>query len=495
MNRLTLPVLLLSLLLFPACEDAPAPEALCPGGDADVQLTKAMDHYCEPMAQAVCDAAFACDCQQALQDFPDPATCRADWTARCAARLEAWRADLESGVLRWCDGAAARCVDAWRPLLASCGREMPEETLPAGCVQLLTVDTRPGEVCPIPGISCDDGRGLCSPYDGSCAAKVPGAGEVCQGVCADGLVCGVAGRCVAGAAGDACVDHRDCRPSLFCIDGACALPRPAGGACGPDTDCQPGLRCLADTCALPDGPCDAPEACGTQATCVASNARLCVPRVALGEPCGGDDCDDGAWCDGGTCVALPAAGEACADGVRCAPGLACDPIEGSCAALPVLGEPCAMDERGPFVCAGELACLGDVCGPLPTLGEACGSGDHACADGLGCAFNTDGTNTCEPRVGAGEPCTNDTQCLSGNYCEFALNLCAAHVPSGGACDDGNECGPSGSCVNAGEGGALLCVPMPGLGEPCLLDCRDGAICEFTQTAGTCVPPVCAEIPY
>jgi hypothetical protein len=495
MIRRSLTTLLLPLFLFSACDDPATPGDLCPGGDPDAQLAILDEAFCRPMAEEACDAALTCGCPDVLAGFPDRPACVTAWRDRCVGRLAEWREDLASGAVRTCPQAAARCVEAYRPLLRGCLREMPAETLPAGCVQLFSVDTRPGQVCPLPGIGCDGGRGICSPFDGKCTAGVPGADEPCEGVCEDGLVCGNGGRCVPGATGDACDDRRDCRTSLACVGGTCLEPLPVDGACGEDTECLPGLRCADETCAAPPAACDGPAACGQNAACLASSARLCVLRTGLGEPCDGDDCATGAWCDGGTCAALPGDPEPCADGVRCAPGLACGTISGLCAPLPGDGEPCAMNEQGPFVCADGLACLGDLCGSLPGQGEPCGSGDHSCAEGLGCAFNTDGTSTCEPQVGPGEPCSNDRQCLAGTYCEYALNLCATYVPAGAPCDDGNECGPDGSCVDAGAGGAFVCVPMPGLGEPCALECVAEAVCRFTTDFGACVPPVCAEIPF
>ncbi len=495
MIRRSLTTLLLPLLWFSACDDPPAPRELCPGGDPAAQLAALDEAYCRPMAEEACDAALACGCATALPAFPDRAACVTAWRERCVGRLAQWQGDLASGAVRACPEAAARCVGAYRPLLRGCLRSMPEETLPAGCVQLFSVDTRPGQVCPLPGIGCDGGRGICSPYDGKCAPGVPGPDEPCEGVCQDGLVCGNAGLCVPGALGDACQDRRDCQSSLTCVAGTCQAPGLLHDACGLDAECLPGLRCDEDACATPPATCDGPAVCGQNATCVASAARLCVLRDGVGEPCEGDSCAAGAWCDGDTCAALPGDTEPCLDGVRCAPGLACGTTSGLCAPLPGDQEPCALDETGPFVCADGLACLGERCGPLPARGETCGSGNHACAEGLGCSFNTDGTSTCEPRVGPGEPCTNDRQCLAGSYCEFSLNLCAAHLPAGEPCDDGNECGPDGSCVNTGAGGAFECAPMPGPGEACFLECEAQAVCRFTADLGACVPPVCAEIPF
>ncbi|PKN44357.1 MAG: hypothetical protein CVU59_11845, partial [Deltaproteobacteria bacterium HGW-Deltaproteobacteria-17] len=389
------------------------------------------------------------------------------------------------------------CIEAYGVANGACRSGMPEETLPAGCVLMLNVDTQPGETCPMPGVGCNEGRGVCSPYDATCSATLPERGAACEGVCTDGSVCSAGGLCVAGNPGDDCGSERDCRLPLACIAGRCAEAAVEDAVCIEDDACVPGLACSAqDLCAVVEAPCTDPTDCGENALCTATQARVCEPVAEDGQPCTQDqDCGAASWCDTDLCAPRPGDAQPCAAGVWCAPGLACSLATGLCAAIPQDGEPCALSAMGPFVCDEGLACLSDTCGPLPGPGEPCGSGDNACAEGLGCSFNTDGTSTCEPRVGAGETCTNDRQCLEGTYCEYATMLCTTVATTGAPCEDGNECGPAGACVPESGGGPFVCAPLPTTGQACYLECEAASVCHAVVTAGVCAAPVCGVVGF
>ncbi|MBU1243613.1 hypothetical protein KKD52_10740 [Myxococcota bacterium] len=486
------------LFLSFGCDDGktrPA-DTGCVGGSADDQLARFDATYCGPMAQVVCTAAAGCGCGT-IDGFPDQAACESSWRQRCMASAQHFRDDFDAGTMQYCEVAASKCIEAYRIANGACRSGMPEETLPAGCLLMLTVDTKPGETCPTPGVGCNDGRGICSPYNATCSAALPGEGAACEGVCIDGAVCNTNGTCVAGETGDDCESVRDCRLPLACIAGRCAETVVEDAACTEDDACVPGLACSAqDLCTAVEAPCTEPADCGENAICTATQARVCVPVAEDGQPCSGDeDCSAASWCDTDTCAPRPGANQPCASGVWCAPGLACNLVTALCAPLPQDGEPCALSEAGPFVCDDGLACLSDTCGPLPGHGETCGSGNNACAEGLGCSFNTDGTSTCEDKVGAGEPCTNDRQCLAGTYCEYSTMLCTTVAATGAPCEDGNECGPAGSCVPESPGGPFVCAPLPAAGEPCYLECTDTTVCHSVVTAGVCAAPVCGVIGF
>ncbi len=468
---------------------------VCLNGPSAPQLAAFEEHYCVPMGEVLCGIVETCDCA-VVPGFPDPAECMTAWLERCRARALAFADAFDDGTLVFCPGAAGRCVEAYRKATGECGDGWPEQTLPAGCVQMVSSVVKAGETCVLPGIGCSGGSGICSPYDAMCSEAVPGWEEPCEGVCQEGFVCGSGNVCVPGNAGDACVSERDCATPLTCVEHRCAPALEPGVSCETDIQCRAGLACVDGVCDNPPILCDFENTCGDHAACVATRARVCRPAAGSGEGCANSgDCVGSSWCDAGFCEPLPELDEPCALQVYCAPGLACDWDSGMCRPLPGLGEACAFGEMGPFVCAEGLACLGDVCGPLPQEGETCGSGNHACGPGLGCSFNTDGTSTCEPQVGAGFPCTNDRQCTYGTYCEYSLNLCASWVAWGNSCNDGNECGPEGSCLPRTAGGGFVCAPMPEVGEACYLECVPDAVCRFLETEGVCAAPVCGSIPF
>ncbi|MBK8257104.1 MAG: hypothetical protein IPK82_31090 [Polyangiaceae bacterium] len=145
---------------------------------------------------------------------------------------------------------------------------------------------------------------------------------------------------------------------------------------------------------------------------------------------------------------------------------------------------------GPFICKDPFGCINGTCGALPGDGEAC-TGDSRCAEGLGCDFTADGS-FCVPLKDAGGSCQSDRTCKPGLYCEFSKNECTPVLPVGSPCNDGNECGPQGSCL-PGSGGAFECAPIPLQGERCLFDCAAGLTCAPDVTNSACFAEVCLEL--
>jgi len=181
-----------------------------------------------------------------------------------------------------------------------------------------------------PGGACVD--------DGDCRSLicVPSAcgSSCCPGACAE-----IPSRNA--AVGERCSTDGDCAGDAHCSpEASCQPPGPVGAGCVADTDCQLSLICeigictrlptLGETCD-PNAfgpPCDG----GDDYCDVASTT--CVPLGDPGQPCTTalvatlfglerDNCAAYAWCDAGTCRALPSAGQACA-GDRCLPNLRCD---------------------------------------------------------------------------------------------------------------------------------------------------------------------------
>lgn len=149
----------------------------------------------------------------------------------------------------------------------------------------------------------------------------------------------------AAGAGEACERLRgglgdSCNIDSFCSDGVCVAV--GEGAfeerCESDDECQQAYRCrMADDMQL-----------------------RCLAQPLAGELCSmSGDCGAGAYCNSaGSCIALPAAGQACAalpsqDGLNCAPGTAC--ANGVCTAGAGQGQACGV------TCAAGLACEGGFC--------------------------------------------------------------------------------------------------------------------------------------
>lgn len=415
------------------------------------------------------------------------------WKNRCVASAKNLRFALENGYLRFCPEAAVACIEAYRLLFTNCLREMPPGRLPDDCVQMLSEPISLGKACWQEGYGCHDAKGWCTGTPSICHS-LPRIQETCEGVCAEPGVCNASGICVPGETGDTCVSRRDCRTELFCVDGTCQAASGLHEYCTADSECLPGLLCGAEkTCVVPEPICHSPNACGEHAQCIPNSMPTCRTRKSEQETCAShEQCRPELFCDHGLCLPRPGDGEVCADeGGLCGVGLACDGETGRCIALPQEGSPCAWDMYGPFVCDTGLACIDGICSPLPGEGQPCGQGTNRCAPGLGCAFREDGTNICEPKGEAGAPCTNDSQCIEGTFCNCATNVCTPVYALGERCRDGNECGPEAECRIRNPGGEPECAPIPQNGDTCFVVCTDDSFCAAPD--GRCLPPICAEI--
>lgn len=425
--------------------------------------------WCEPFASRVCEAARACGCSLA-PGFPAHG-CEGVALDHCRILSERVARSLEEGRLVLQENALPTCLGLLDEALARC--DLPDPYMfSVGCVLFATpVDI--GEACE-EGL-CARGEGYCAP-PGHCQV-LPGMGEACAAsLCARGL---------------------------RCDEGTCRMPANLGGACERDTQCASGLVCRGGACSEPERveaalECFDPSSCGKGLHCVATMRRVCAQRPRLGEACLGGECAQGTFCHEGTCVVAPGRGAACGDGLACAPGLACDLATITCSDLPGLGKPCALGRYGPVVCEKGLYCREGVCDGPPGEGESCVQGSDgmpACADGLGCDFRPDGTSVCTTPAGPGAPCTNDSMCLEGLYCDFSMLLCREKQSRGQACSDGNECGPGLTCLAPRVGLGTFCEPVPGLGETCLDTCQDDLVCRAVADRGHCLPGVCTAIPF
>lgn len=423
--------------------------------DPQAALEGLIAALCPGYAAAYCAAECGCD------DAPGfPEDCEAAFSASCAARLTNYLPLVESGQAEFLPYGASACIDNFAPLAAACV-SFPEDLF--------------FFVCPI-----------LAPPGGFPA--MPGLGEDCQGACATGLRCGTAGKCITpGEVGASCESGYDCATTLVCADDSQGVEAdPASRKCA-----APRHGDIGKSCANNDD-------CGGDTGCLASAIKVCEAPVS--GPCQYDeDCPANEWCDtaieGGLCKPGGASGEPCGNGIVCQAGLACGSESTTCGPFPAKGEPCAMGRFGPFLCADGLVCLDSLtCGDAPTEGQPCGVGKPACAAGLGCAFGPEGS-ICSIKADAGANCENDDTCKDDLFCDFGSNTCTPFLARGELCTDGNECGPTGSCL-PGPGFVFRCADKPGLGGACFLDdCQSGLICRTPYEAGVCSPVLCTMMRF
>jgi hypothetical protein len=400
---------------------------------------------CPGYAAAYCGADCGCD------DAPGfPEDCVAAFTGNCAARLEGYLPMVESGQAEFLASGATACLAAFEPLAATCV-SFPEDLF--------------FFVCPI-----------LAPPGGFPA--LPALGEPCEGGCETGLRCSTEGECIVpGVVGATCQSGYDCETTLVCADGLCAAPRHG----------DIGKRCANN------------DDCGGDTGCLASARKVCKTPDGAGGCRSDEDCPTNQWCDTtpetGVCKPGGGSGEACGNGIVCEDGLACSSTTATCGPYPGKGEPCAMGRLGPFLCAEGLVCLDTLnCGDAPTEGQLCGVGRPGCAAGLGCAFTPEGS-ICRVKADAGATCENDDTCRDDLFCDFGTNTCTPFMARGELCTDGNECGPTGSCLPDASF-VFRCADKPGVGEECFLDdCEAGLICRTPYEAGVCTPVLCTMMRF
>ena len=126
------------------------------------------------------------------------------------------------------------------------------------------------------------------------------------------------------------------------------------------------------------------------------------------------------------------------------------------------GRPCALDEE----------CASGLCAPAARCGAACCPA--ACAP-------------VPPLAALGEPCVV-AECVAAAYCRKSDDTCAPRLAAGQPCVDPSECGGELTCL----GGA--CRPPLRLGDPCVDgECgRDGLRCDPLTRA--CAPARFAGAP-
>jgi hypothetical protein len=234
---------------------------------------------------------------------------------------------------------------------------------------------------------------------------------VCVGNNVTPQQCNGLGSCVNGSSGTACSPY-------VCQSGACATP------CATDAHCVSGFFCDAGTCAakLPNG-----TSCTAQNQC---SSGLCVDSVCCNAACGG-------LCQ--ACSTLKKGG-----GVNgeCGPVLSGLDPDNDCS----VGAQCGTDGtcNGSGACA--LTAAGVPCGTTQCVGN--NATGQICTGTGACVNDSVGTD-CTPHICSGgscaNPCSSDSQCVSGHYCTSA-GACEPKKAQGTSCGANNEC-TTGFCVD------------------------------------------------
>jgi RHS repeat-associated core domain len=286
-------------------------------------------------------------------------------------------------------------------------------------------------------------------------------GDLCQVVpiCGNGIV--EAGEtCDDGnyASGDGC--SADCQVEK-CFGVVCAgLDSCHQGGCDPET----GLCAVSPTA---DGSsCDDGSLCTQGDTCQAGACTGGDPVVCTAS----DQCHEAGTCDGatGTC-----SNPAKIDGAACNDGNACTQTD-TCQAGSCVGS-------NPVVCAGDQCHDGGMCN---TATGACNNpvkpNGTACNDGNACTR----TDKCQGGTCAGSnpvTCPAPEPCKLAATCDASSGACVyLPKPDGTACNDGNPCTQTDTCLAGACVGANPVV--------CTADnqCRTGGECD--PSSGACLHP-------
>lgn len=426
----------------------------------------------------------------------DTASCINSYRDRCLEAYSPIVQEINQEHARVLKEAAADCIAKINQFTPACDRPSGI-VVEAICQHWVSGEEAIGESCVFP--LCADGNGACN--NGQCEPLGNEGADCFYTTCQQGLIC-LSNVCTALAGEqDSCANGEACAVGLRCIGGQCIPPAQQGANCSSTEGCAEGLACTAGKCEPPNTtPCTV-DSCGALNAC--ASARTCIEKFGNGADCTSSDfCAEGYYCDDTShkCTSLPLTNDPCVQGVLCNVGLACTTDNGVCAPLPTTGEPCAFTQFGPFACADGLGCNEGTCGPLPGENEPCASGNQCSPDDinndgvgndLGCDFTANGS-FCVIKKPEGGACQADYVCQDGLFCDFSTGSCAPYYPTGTACNDGNECGPQGSCVQQ-NGGGFACEPMPGLGDTCLFDCTEGLVCSGDPQTSFCLRNICNEL--
>ena len=469
------------------------PDAAVPDADAVVEPGPALEVVCETLSASTCAGVFACECPtESVLGYTSEADCVEQRTAEC---LENWapeaRTAFADGTLFWIAENVEACVAGRDAQFENC--TFDENVGDARCSVVFSERTPVGEPCLYGGFApCAAGEGYCN-EEGTCTAK-QGEGESCDGprACAVGLACPDSTCVTPVPEGGACTSPVECEAGLQCLESRCSSGRLADARCESPLDCAAGLSCVAGTCADvgPVGtPCNDASECNRGLACLYNpGARTCTAGREAGDACSFESpCAVGLFCGGDNlCAPLGEATDACADSSQCTDGLVCS--ESVCVQPPGVGEPCL--QVADAFCERGLGCnfVSGNCEAGGGEGSECllnGLFGYACSEGFGCNFEESGS-FCRGRSAVGGPCTNDSTCVEGSFCNYEFNSCEALRGVDAPCPSSNECSEGLLCEQVGD--SMRCITPPGAGDTCYNLCDEGLTCS--GIGGLCGSSVC-----
>jgi hypothetical protein len=369
--------------------------------------------------------SFGQDYSQAAASTFNTVVGLASVTANVQALLQVWingQAPNDGMLIEQPAGAATfidaslQTTQAWRPMLTFCyqcpaGFADCNNTPQDGCetpIDTLTNCLACGTQC-APGTQCSTAE--CDPVNGCELASSPNGTpcndgnactqlDICKGgscIGEDPVVCTAEGPCyVAGA----------CNPAT----GVCTNPMaPNGTACNDGNLCTVGGTCSTGTCQAGAAKvCTASDQCHAAGTCSQSTGVCSNPAAPDGTACNdGNACTQTDTCLGGTCVGSNPV--VCTAAGQCSSAGTCNPATGTCSS--------------PAAPNGTVCNDGNAC----TLTDTCQGGTCVGSNPVVCtaAGQCDIVGTCNPATGA---CSNPA------------------APDGTACNDGNGCTQTDTCL-------------------------------------------------
>ncbi|MEO7328535.1 MAG: kelch repeat-containing protein, partial [Minicystis sp.] len=345
------------------------------------------------------------------------------------------------------------------------------------------------ETCGTNGLC--DGAGSCQFYVAGteCNPAVCSAGTLMQADLCDGTgSCVVSGpttcdpgSCVGDACDLTCAADSDCTSNGYCKTGLCTVKKPDGTPSIAANECASGI--------IADGVCCDTDCSGTCEACTTflkggGPSGVCGPIVAGTDPSdecadqGAASCGTNGSCDGaGACALYP-------NGAVCVPQ-AC---AGNTLLLASKCDGSGACQAGASADCTPAMCVQNVCAAVCVIDTDCLGASYCGAGGTCAAKKIEG----KPAVGGNECLSNfaadgvccDTACNAGpcDGCSVAAGAQkegACAIFSGPACEDGDPCTMSESCLVGvcQGGGPVLCPSMD--------VCHDAGSCD--AESGLCLP--------